>query len=185
MVAYKIIPIEVGSMKDEIEVGIVDTNVLLLISGKKLEEWGAEINFRNQTMKIEMTRETVKLKKTRTGHWVLNMAMNVTEDKDEVIKQVLIVIDSEDYKMKDIKKLHRVFGHPTSEKLLTLLKDAGIDDEKVSEILKMIDHSCRICKRFWKKMTRPKTSFPKARFLNETVSIDLKPASSLTEKEDK
>ena len=146
MVAYKIIPIEVGSMKDEIEVGIVDTNVLLLISGKKLEEWGAEINFRNQTMKIEMTRETVKLKKTRTGHWVLNMAMNVTEDKDEVIKQVLIVIDSEDYKMKDIKKLHRVFGHPTSEKLLTLLKDAGIDDEKVSEILKMIDHSCRICK---------------------------------------
>ena len=30
--------------------------------------------------------------------------------------------------MKDIKKLHRTFGHPTKEKLKRLMDDAGLKD---------------------------------------------------------
>ena len=95
-------------MKYEIEVGIVETNVPLLISGKKLEEWGAIIDFRQQTIKLGKYSDEVRLQKTRTDHFVINMAKNVTENKDDVIKEILVITREKKYTMKDLKKLHKV-----------------------------------------------------------------------------
>ena len=38
---YKRIPIKIGSMEEMLEIGILDTDIPLLLSGNKLEEWGA------------------------------------------------------------------------------------------------------------------------------------------------
>ena len=64
------------------------------------------------------------------------------------------------------------------------MKDAQIDDKEVEHIMKDIEGKCEICTKYKKKMTRPKTSLPKARFLNEVVSIDLKTVSNILNKMD-
>ena len=84
------------------------------------------------------------------------------------------------YDMKSLKKLHRVFGHPSHEKLEILLKDAGEKDPIMLKMLKRIHTCCSICSKYKRKMSKPKVALPKAREINETVSLDLKAVSSIT-----
>ena len=81
----------------------------------------------------------------------------------------------------ELKKLHRVFGHPTPEKLSALLKTAGEFDKQVEKKLERIFKNCSICQKHRKKSKRPTVSFPKANDLNEVVSIDLKPVALITD----
>ena len=46
MVAYKLITLKIRSIEDEVEVGVVNANIPLLISNRKLKEWGAIIDFK-------------------------------------------------------------------------------------------------------------------------------------------
>ena len=51
------------------------------------------------------------------------------------------------YEIKDLKKIHRVFGNPTPEKVAKLMKDAGEDDPVVITILKKIQEKCSVCRK--------------------------------------
>ena len=39
-IAFKEIPIKIGSMEENVQVGVIDSNIPLLISNAKLKEWG-------------------------------------------------------------------------------------------------------------------------------------------------
>ena len=121
------------------------------------------------------------MEETSSGHLVIDLGKNLKTNKEEAIHELFLLSKSKEYNMKDLKKLHRVFGHPTEDKLKKLMDDAGIEDPSISRILKKIHETCRICRKYRKKQSRPKTALPKARMLNETVSLDLKPLSSLLE----
>ena len=178
---YKRIPVRIGEQDEELEVGIINTEIPLLISKKKLKEWGGRIDFQENTLYLRKSGETIQMEETSTGHLVINLSKDLKKDKDEAIQELFLMKQNKDYNMKSLKKLHRVFGHPTEEKLMKLMEDAGIDDPHISRILKKIQECCRICQKYRKKQSRPKTAFPKARSLNEAVSLDLKPVSSLLE----
>ena len=62
-----------------------------------------------------------------------------------------------------------------------LLKDSGESDNVILKMLKRIQESCRVCQKYKRKASKPQVGLPKSREVNETVSIDLKPVSSLTE----
>ena len=71
-------------------------------------------------------------------------------------------------------KLHRQFGHPSQEKLLNLIKNAGITDGDLKlEIIK-VSETCDICMKHRKPMPRPVVSLPLATKFNSTVAMDLK-----------
>ena len=178
---FKVIPVQIGSYVEEIEVGIIDTEIPLLISKRKLKEWGGKIDFQDNTLHLRKSGETVRMEETSSGHLVIDLGKNLKKDKKEAIKQLFLMKKNKQYNMKDLKKLHRVFGHPSEEKLKKLIDDAGIDDPPISRILKKIHETCRICQKYRKRQSRPKTALPKARTLNEAVSLDLKPLSSLLE----
>ena len=180
-IMFKKIPVSIGTHEEEIEVGIIDTEIPLLISKKKLKEWGGKIDFQENTLYLRKTGETIQMEETSTGHLVINMAKDLRENKDEAIHELFLMKKSREYNIKDMKKLHRVFGHPIEEKLKKLMNDAGLEDPHISRILKRIHETCRICLKYRKKQSRPKTALPKARALNEAVSMDLKPVSSLLE----
>ena len=40
---YKTIPVKIGPYEEELEVGIIDTEIPLHISKKKLKEWGGKL----------------------------------------------------------------------------------------------------------------------------------------------
>ena len=178
---YKRIPVRIGELEEELEVGIIDTEIPLLISKKKLKEWGGRIDFQENTLYLRKSGETIHMEETSTGHLVINLSKDLKKDKDEAVKELFLMKKNREYNMKSLKKLHRVFGHPTEDKLKKLMDDAGIEDPNISRILKRIQECCRICQKYRKKQSRPKTGLPKARTLNEAVSLDLKPVSSLVE----
>ena len=81
--------------------------------------------------------------------------------------------------MNKLKKIHQIFGHPCADKMEQLLKDSGETDKIILKMMKQIQKTCRICRKFKRNASLPKVGMPKAREVNETVSVDLKPVSSL------
>ena len=175
---YKKIPLNIGSLEEMVNVGVVPANIPLLISKRKLKDWGARIDFEKNELFLRKTNETVKLSETKSGHLTLKMAKTLPEDSAEFLHEVFLIQKKKSYKMKELKKLHRVFGHPSIEKMEALLKDAG-ENEVVLKIMRKIHENCRVCKKHRKKASKLKVGLPKAREVNETVSVDLKPVATL------
>ena len=176
---FKKIPIEIGKVKEIVEVGIVDTNIPFLFSKKWMKEKGVVLDVQLSTIFMKETGETFKLKETSDGHLGYPLTKSVDENREEIVKKVLMIRKQKGCQVRELKKVHRTFGHPTPEKLTSLLIDSGIDDDKLKKRLEKIYKSCRICHRFGRKAGKPKVGLPKAREFNETIALDLKPVSSL------
>ena len=78
-----------------------------------------------------------------------------------------------DMKRKAIK-LHKQFGHATSEKIIDLLRKAQINDKALDNEIGTVTKNCEICVRYKKAPPRPIVSLPMASYFKETVSMDLK-----------
>ena len=100
--------------------------------------------------------------------------------KEELIKEILLIKETKVYNMKDMRKIHRVFGHPLADKLELLMKDSGIIDNTTLSMMRKVTEKCNICNKKKKKASHPKTPLPKAREFNECLVIDLKPVKTLT-----
>ena len=81
---------------------------------------------------------------------------------------------SNDEKQKIAIKLHRQFSHLSSDKLITLLKDANINDKQLFNMVKTINSNCKLCQNYKKPKPKLVVSFPLAKNFNETVALDLK-----------
>ena len=71
-------------------------------------------------------------------------------------------------------KLHKQFAHPSSEKLIKLVRNSGIQDKNLGKEIIDISASCIYCLQYKKAPPRPIVSMPLAQTFNETVSMDLK-----------
>ena len=178
-ITYKRIPLKIGSMEEMVDVGVVEAKIPLLISKRKLKEWGAKIDFEKNEMYIRKTDETIKLNETKSGHLTLNLAKTIADNAEDFIKEILLVKKEKKFKMRELKRIHRIFGHPSADKMEALLRDAGQDDKTILIIMRKIQDNCKVCKKHKRKASKPKVGLPKAREINETVSVDLKPVSSL------
>ena len=85
-----------------------------------------------------------------------------------------------EFQFKSLKKIHRKFGHPSTDKLSKVFKGAAIDDKNIFKKLERIYDCCRVCRKYQRKDSKPKVGLPKAECVNQCVSVDLKPVSSLT-----
>ena len=75
---------------------------------------------------------------------------------------------------KEILKLHRYFAHRSGRKLWeNVFLPAGRFTGKKRLVLKFLE-KCEICKKHKRSPPRPKVGLPKAKDVNEVVSIDLK-----------
>ena len=70
--------------------------------------------------------------------------------------------------------MHRQFGHPTSSRLITLIRKAGIEDRELEKEINSVSESCDVCCRFKKPVHRPVVCMPMAQKSNEVISMDLK-----------
>lgn len=71
-------------------------------------------------------------------------------------------------------KLHRQFGHPTSEKLIKLISKAGIKNSKLEQAVQKVTKESETCFKFQKPKPRPIVSMPMASKFNEAIAMDLK-----------
>ncbi|CAC5389183.1 unnamed protein product [Mytilus coruscus] len=68
----------------------------------------------------------------------------------------------------------RQFAHPPMNRLIALLKDAGVWKEEYEQEMSTIEEQCEICKRYAKAAPRPVVSLPMVSQYNEKVAMDLK-----------
>ena len=74
----------------------------------------------------------------------------------------------------EVLKLHRYFAHRNGRKLWeNLFQPAGRMKGKKKLVLQFLEH-CEVCKKYKRTPPRPKVGLPKAKDVNEVVSIDLK-----------
>ena len=76
-------------------------------------------------------------------------------------------------------KLHRQFGHATSDKLIRLLRNAKVNNIKLESEIKRVSDSCEVCLKFKKPVPRPIVALPIAKKFNDVVAMDLKSFGSV------
>ena len=71
-------------------------------------------------------------------------------------------------------KLHQQLAHAPSKRIISLVKDANVEDQELFKSIIDVEDNCQICKRYKRPQLKPAVGFSLAREFNETVSMDLK-----------
>ena len=82
--------------------------------------------------------------------------------------------NNENDQKQTILKLHKQFAHPSSQRLVTLLQDAGKCDENTKSLVDEISKQCEVCKKYKKTPARPVRCIPLVTEFNKVVAMDLK-----------
>ena len=88
---------------------------------------------------INMFNQKIQTKNSFNGHYSISISRDPTSDFDE-LEEVLIFEDNDglESKQKKVKKLHREFGHASSNNLITLLKNEKYILKVCFKLLKML-----------------------------------------------
>ena len=85
----------------------------------------------------------------------------------------MISIDNKDVHSVALK-LHKQFGHASSDKLIKLIRNSGTKNTKLESSLENVCKSCEVCLKFKRPVPRPIVALPLAEKFNDVVAMDLK-----------
>ena len=115
---------------------------------------------------------------TTSGHYAIPIAIesNLMSklDSESTVSNVTLIASGEEDKHKIAIKLHMKFAHPKPDKLITLLRNAGSDDDELFNVIKDLERSCEVCIRYRRSNPRPVVALPMVQVFNECVAMDLK-----------
>ena len=159
-------PAFIGDQSVFISSDVVESDIPLLLSKRALQRAKAELNFKDDT--VTMLGRTHDLVNTSSGHYAipLNKSRALVEQPDDRAK-IILECKSSTTNTDIAVKLHKQFSHPTSEKLITLLKNGGYSDNK--ELLKevvRVSVACPTCQVYKKPSPRPVVGMPLATEFN-------------------
>ena len=167
------IPCVLAGKKIEVCTDVVDSPIPLLLSKKSMKKANCILNF--VTDRVSIFGKEIKLPCTSSGHYFVNLAPLAC---DGAPTEVLFVkgIRSKNgaEKGKIALKIHKQFSHPSSEKLLSLVKNAGVKDKEFLQLVKDVPSQCEVCQRFKKAKPKPIVGMPLASTFNELVAMDIK-----------
>ena len=108
-----------------------------------------QINFKND--EVTMLGQKLKLKFTSSGYYAIPLMGHYSEwDSQKAVKTISQNRRNgprdEDKSMQ--KKLHIQFGHPHTDRLHGLLKDAKVVDKEEFDLVADVEKACDTCNRF-------------------------------------
>ena len=71
-------------------------------------------------------------------------------------------------------KLHQQFAHAPSKRIISLVKDANVEDHELFKSIIDAEDNRQICKKYRRHQLKPAVGFSLAKDFTETVSVDLK-----------
>ena len=153
-----VIPIQLGPHKLRLMTSVVETDVPLLLSRESLKRASAEIDFKQDQIRI--LGDVVHVVISKTGHLCIPL---VSRDIKQAVKQELssCPLQENDDKVneKKIHKLHKQFAHPKAQKLKELIRNSGVSDKKIEEIVDTVANNCDTCKSFRRLPLHPVVNF--------------------------
>ena len=166
------IPINLGKLDSCIHVSIIKADIPLLLGLEDMQKLGFVIDTDKKTIFTKRTRETFQLEVTENNHLALPFIPMVIEKEEDVM---LTEADTTKEKMKKIKKIHHIMGHPRDETLKNFYRDSSENDAMTMNMIEEVTNNCQVCRyKYRKTPPRPKVSLPVSRNFNQCVSIDLK-----------
>ncbi|VDI81921.1 Hypothetical predicted protein [Mytilus galloprovincialis] len=169
------LPATIGSLKCYIETEVVDCEIPLLLSKDSLKRAQTVLDLHND--KVTMFGKPVDVHFTSNGHYCINIKDRRTGQTDSVVsEEEILKVDSgfSKKRKKDIiSKLHKQFGHASSEKLLSLLKSAGSVDSDTKAIVNDVCSKCIVCFKYQRPKPKPIVGFSHANDFNQIVAMDL------------
>ena len=165
------IPAKIGSTDCFIQTEIVNEKILLLLSKISLKK-AETLNLKEG--KVKMFNEDVDIHYSSNGHYAVRILPEKVFNFND-IEHVLIFENDDSIKKKKEKliKLHKQFGHASSNNLKSLIKNAGYLNDEISNLIDEISLNCDICKQYKKVSPRPVVGLPRATDFNQSVAMDL------------
>ena len=167
-----LIPAKIGTKNVKIETDVVEAEIPMLLSKASMKKANAKLDFVQDS--VVMFGEAMKLNFTTSGHYMIDLNAGNLEKDEHSLTLFNMQTAYEKDKEKMASKLHTQFGHATCDRIMQLIKDAGIEDKVFESKLKTVVESCEICQRYKKPKPRPVVGFALAKDFNEVVSVDLK-----------
>ena len=168
------IPAVIGDKNVQIKMDTVEGELPLLLSRQFMKKTKADLNFEDDT--IQILGQKLNLILTNSGHYALPLGRNrqIIEDAQRN-PDMKLTLHAENMNPRDIaKKLHRQFSHPPAERLIKLVKNQSENCKELTDAIKEVTESCKICLEFKKAPPRPIVGFPMATRFNQCVAMDLK-----------
>ena len=175
----------IGTRKVFLEAGLIDCDSPSLLSKGSMKKADTQIKIwkaDDENDEVTMLGQKLKLKFTSSGHYAIPLMGHYSEwDCQTAVKTVFLRIEEIDPEMKTkaCKKLHIQFGHPHTDRLHGLLKDAKVVDKEVFDLVADVEKACDTCNRFKNPKLRPVVGFALARGLNDLLAMDLKPYNNV------
>ena len=69
-------------------------------------------------------------------------------ESESTVSNVTLIASGEEDKHKISVKLHGQFAHPKPDKLITLLRNAGSDDDELFNVINDLERRCEVCIRY-------------------------------------
>ena len=168
-------PAKIGGVECFIEAEVVDCDIPLLLSKESLKRAQTVIDLNSD--KVSMFGKQVEIQLTSSGHYCVNILNAEDKSKLEVdFKEVVLITSNTATKQnkRDILlKLHIQFGHPSSNRLIALLKSTGFIDLETQSMVNDISSKCAICHKFRRPQAKPIVGFSHANDFNQIVAMDL------------
>ena len=144
------IPCSVAGKNVYVNTDVIDSTIPLLLSKSAMKKAECMLNFKEDTVSI--FGRTVRLECTESGHYYipLNRPGKIDGKECEILFMRNFQEKSAEEKKKVAKKLHQQFSHPTSEKLISLVKSSGMKD---ADFLNMIAEVTGKCGRQAQRVT--------------------------------
>lgn len=165
------VPANLAGKQVKIKTDVVESDIPMLLSRSAMKDAQIKLDLVNDT--AEIFGEDVTLNFTSSGHYCVPIDRQENVSVENVCAVNLESLSPDDC-YKTLLKLHRQFAHPPEKRLVALLKDAGVWEDKYKEVLAQIQSNCDLCKVYSKTPSRPVVSFPMASEFNEKVAMDLK-----------
>ena len=163
------LPVTIGNKNMFLPTDVIDAELPLLLSKQTLINGEAEINCANSTITIFGTKQPMLC--TSSGHYAIPIRPHSSDMTPNIIMHT--TKETPDNKSK-AKKLHQQFGHPSSERLIKLVKNSGETNEELITSIIEITNNCDICKKYKKSPPRPVVTLPVATEFNQMIAMDIK-----------
>lgn len=150
---------------------VVESDIPLLLSRTAMKKAAMKMDLQNDTA-IIMGIE-VALNLTKPEHYCIPIHKSEEVPVESVCAAKLDTLSKQD-RFKTLLKLHRQFAHPPKNRLIALLKDAGVWREDYEETLAQVNEKCELCKIYSKTLSRPVVGMLMASKFNEKVALELK-----------
>ncbi len=172
------IPAYIGNKRVSINADIVEADIPLLLSKTAMKNAKMQLNF--ETDSLAAFEQEIPLKVTANGLYSLPITKTtqlIQEDANEPVNPIVLKVVNARTDVEIATKLHRCFAHPSADRLLRLVNNAGeqwSNNDNLKQKIKEVTDSCSVCQVFKKPPPRPTVGLPQAREFQEAVAMDLK-----------